>query len=568
MLPKSILTKRSLALSFFMLLTSLFMIHSSALAANCPDSNGGLTCAPGTYSWGPEAGTRGTFCYQCDADGTWTNLPSDNNCQSNPNPCIPNALPTPTPDNGPTPTPIPNFVMNDDQTMFEQNVLPGAPPSLDSTTYNIVYKIAQSGVLLLGGCYSEACQNQGQANNGAIAALSRGIGVLYENPPASSVEYIADVGQRLGLIAKPAYADGVGFTGLNPILPLWRAFRNISYALLTLILVVIGFMIMLRVKIDPKTVVSIEAALPRLFVVLLLITFSYAIAGLLIDLMYVVIALALGVFQQAGLIPGKTIQQFINSFQTHNAPFFVWITFGGRLFTTPAAAVGAIINQMINQIPVLGAIPLVGRFIGFLGSIVAALVILIAVVVAMIKLWFTLIMAYITIILEVILGPIMILPTAIPGQNSFKNWLKDLIANLGAFVVTAIMFMLAWALIGSNQAGISGTKMGQVGWAPPFLGFGTAAGANAIPALIGLGMVLLTPQIVTATKKLLGSEGILGGKADTGLESILNTTVLTKQRREVIDKNITGAGTEIAKRGRTAAGAGARRIGGAIASRV
>ncbi len=123
----------------------------------------------------------------------------------------------------------------------------------------------------------------------AVAGLSKIAYTMYTSPPASTYAFVQDMGQTLGFIPKQAYAQGIGFSGLSSLLPVWKAFRNISYAILAIVMIVIGFMVMFRKKIDPKTVVTVQNALPKVVVTLILITFSYAIVGILIDLMYVVL---------------------------------------------------------------------------------------------------------------------------------------------------------------------------------------------------------------------------------------------------------------------------------------
>lgn len=66
------------------------------------------------------------------------------------------------------------------------------------------------------------------------------------------MEYFADLGRNLGII-KPVYAQGVGATGLQPFLPLWKAFRNLAYIFYIIAFVYIGFAVMFRLKIDPAT---------------------------------------------------------------------------------------------------------------------------------------------------------------------------------------------------------------------------------------------------------------------------------------------------------------------------
>src|SRR3989344_2728711 len=134
----------------------------------------------------------------------------------------------------------------------------------------------------------------------ALGMLVNFTGALYDHPPASFSYFAYDVLQNAGFVPK-AYAQGVGFSGLGPIFPIWKTFRNISYMFILVILIVVGFMIMFRTKINPQTVISIQNALPNLIVTLLLITFSYAIAGLLIDLMYFAMRLIINIIVSSGI---------------------------------------------------------------------------------------------------------------------------------------------------------------------------------------------------------------------------------------------------------------------------
>ena len=56
---------------------------------------------------------------------------------------------------------------------------------------------------------------------------------------------------RFDLI-QPVYAQqGIGFSKLQSLLPLWRMSRNIAYIFFIIIFVFIGFAIMFRAKISP-----------------------------------------------------------------------------------------------------------------------------------------------------------------------------------------------------------------------------------------------------------------------------------------------------------------------------
>jgi len=62
-------------------------------------------------------------------------------------------------------------------------------------------------------------------------------------------------------------------------------------------------MIMLRVKISPQAVVTVQSAIPKLITTLILVTFSYAIAGLVIDLCNLVEALVVALLFSVKGVP-------------------------------------------------------------------------------------------------------------------------------------------------------------------------------------------------------------------------------------------------------------------------
>lgn len=158
-----------------------------------------------------------------------------------------------------------------------------------------------------------------QKGGGAVGFMSNMITMLY-TPPAHTSQYIQSLAQNFG-ISKKAYAriifeDGdntgslpdtttnTGFSALSPIMNIWTAFRNIAYLLFVLVFVIIGVAIMLRLKIDPRTVMTIQNQIPKIIIGILLVTFSFAIAGFLIDVMWIAIYLFYNVFQG---IPGVDV---------------------------------------------------------------------------------------------------------------------------------------------------------------------------------------------------------------------------------------------------------------------
>ena len=114
-----------------------------------------------------------------------------------------------------------------------------------------------------------------------------------------------------------------------------------------------------------------------------------------------------------------------------------------------------------------------------------------------------LVSAYIQIIISVVFAPIQIMFGAIPGNNAFGSWLRNLVANLGVFAITVVLMILGGYLANTVSAG------GQL-WAPPGIGGNLAEG---VAGLIGFGMALSIPQIVASFKQAIGAKPAVAGGA-------------------------------------------------------
>ncbi len=154
---------------------------------------------------------------------------------------------------------------------FDKKGKSGVLPSiLNAMTTSIVGPVPEGDILLTD-----------YQPGGAVGHISAWITAMYRTQPASSLDYLAYVATNLHIVPK-AYAQGIGSTGLNALLPFWTAMRNLSYLLFVVIFVVFGFSIMFRVQLDPRTVITIQNSLPRIITCLILVTFSYAITSVIV----------------------------------------------------------------------------------------------------------------------------------------------------------------------------------------------------------------------------------------------------------------------------------------------
>jgi len=351
-----------------------------------------------------------------------------------------------------------------------------------------------------------------------LGQTSRAMAYLYEEKPASTMEYLAWMGSRAGIVPK-TYAQGVTFSRLLPILPIWKAFRDIAFALLAIVMLMIGLMIMFRAKVNPQTVANVENTIPRVVVTIILIWFSFPIATLIIDFMYVIIAAGIGVIGTAVQDPNvlKAIQDYsTGGFMTLFTKTLAPVTSFGELAGAGGAISGVGLIGGLLTLSGIGAVVglpiMIGSAIlggtvtgvqtgdagaGIMAALSPIFILLIFIVLffQIFKIFFLLLTAYIQILISIIISPLYLLFNAIPGRNTFTSWWKGIVANMLSFVVTAIMLYMGWAI-----ASLVST---QTIWTPPFIIQGGGTSQMAI-GLIALGIVLLIPQVIGMVKQALG----------------------------------------------------------------
>jgi len=392
------------------------------------------------------------------------------------------------------------------------------------TTTNITENISQNGIYIPGGMLG--------ITNNLIAQTY--------TPPASGVQYLAQLKDNL-LGVKPAYAQGVGFVGLEPLLPIWRGFRNIVYLLSTVFFVVLGIMVMFRLKINPQTVLTVQNAVPQVITTLLLVTFSYAIAGLLIDLTYLIQNIVLVLLFQ---VQGKGLNQNLfdetsgirwsNLWKQYNFKNLSDAALGdisrlakmalpANLIFLLSGILFAIIGSFFTITTATGALPVAGVMatFGAIGGVIILIILFILILVSLFGFFFGLIKAYVNVIFKIVLAPLEIGLGAIPGMKlGFSSWANNLFANLMVFPICLLFLVLANIIIEKTSGGNL--------WAPTMVKYNvigtivSAAGISGgiIPAAVGFTTILLLkqlpaliPQVIFAIKPS-GLEQAIGQTMD------------------------------------------------------
>jgi hypothetical protein len=337
--------------------------------------------------------------------------------------------------------------------------------------------------------------------SGLVPGLTSAIGYMYSSPPATTEQYVAYLMDSAGIeLASPAYAQavgGLGFSSLLPILDTWIKLRNVAYLFFVIVFVVIGFMIMFRQKIGSQTVVTVQQAIPQVIISLLAVTFSFAIAGLLIDAMYISMFLLVAVFGSP--TSSDSISFLGQNFGTVNYLNGSIFEIGIFLFNNGTSSTFHVVSELVQSV-----IRIDGRFIdgiiGGIGGLTAAFIFAIVIAMAIFKLFFELLQTYVSILISIIAAPIALMMGAIPGKSYFSAWVWGLIGNLAAF--PTVLFVL---LIYDNlTVGFTSSAGEATGFVPPYITGGV--NGDAMQGLIALGIVLILPTIVKQAKAAFGAK--------------------------------------------------------------
>jgi len=386
---------------------------------------------------------------------------------------------------------------------------------------------------------------------GAIGLLSSGIGAVYQKPINSeeSVKYLADnfgIAKKTLAQSAPEGASG-GFQSFSFVQNMFLVLRNISFLLLVFVFILIGIAVMLRFKIDPRTVMTLQNQIPKIIIAIVMITFSFSIAGLLVDGMWAVTYFGIntigGIAQNdcgnplddGTTFAGVATRQILNnpvSFTSHvfkDAGCFGKLSgIGGIAKDIGASMSSGITDAILTTLDFGPKADLncgtgfhVWKFgssgspgdclqeaayavINFLIGIVAFLIILIAIIVALIRLWITLVKAYVYIILDVITAPLQILVGVLPGgKMGFGKWLRHITGYLLLFPASAILIFLALAFV--LNPGLKDPSDTSSTFFPPLLGVPGTSGNLGV--LVAFGLIMLLPEALEMIKEAMQIKG-------------------------------------------------------------
>jgi len=309
-----------------------------------------------------------------------------------------------------------------------------------------------------------------QYNTQAPMATNPILDIFSGARPISGIGYTKTILSRLNLI-KDVKAQGFGFQAASAVRNIWVLVRNITYFFLIILIIAMSFMIMFRFKISPQTVITVQSAIPKIFISIILITFSYAIAGFLIDLLYVVIGIIAAVLSQSGLFTSPNdewseMYKDLAGIGIGQGLMGVF-TFYNILFIITSIVV--FFSTLTFLIP-----------LGNIAFIIFIIVVLISLIFIFFKTMWMLIKTYITILLLIIAGPVFII------TGGFVKWIKNMSSNLAVFATIGPMLAISFVFLASALPSgplsdlFSNTipfdpkanLLDNSPWLPPFVPFG------------------------------------------------------------------------------------------------
>ncbi len=363
-----------------------------------------------------------------------------------------------------------------------------------------------------------------------LVALNNLIVKTYDGTDeVSGTKYIADKVEEAGIV-QPVQAQVPGYTTFEPVLNIWEVFRNLSLSLIIVIGLILAFMILFRVQ-QGQGYVTIMNSLPKIVLAVVMIIFSYSMAGLIVDFGNVAQRLTVNLFFN---------EKFIDStfYGTQNAtnPAYPLNIYADHNYNNKMPDGG----QYESNLRDMNIFRLVSRFtefeswdpsgnnvnitdiirtptnIGILDSgldfignehlpapELLKLIITIVIITGVVKIFFALVKAFAEMIIYTIFAPVIFLFMPL-SAGAFTSWLRRFLASSLLFPATFLMLFLA-AIISGVEGAPWVTKSGQAtiaGIAPDLLLYSVnrkigpkGEEFSFLTRILGLTIVMMIPTL-------------------------------------------------------------------------
>lgn len=338
----------------------------------------------------------------------------------------------------------------------EDNMTSFAGVSATNTAWTILSTMAPN--LTEGGKDIEGDSSIPEDMRGGLLGTADSfVNYAYTNQP--NVNLVAHLGNEWvpgykestsGLYAAEKKQSGYDELMDSGISNIWARFRDLAYLFFVVVMIVIGFMIMFRSKLGGQTLVSLGNTIPNVIIGLILVTFSFAIAGVVIDIGGLITNFLASIFK-GDLVSIENVGNLMKSVFTSGTTEVSGIVAASG---AGSIALGAGLGSLATAIGGSAVLAILGPAFGFVGliGILLVLALLGIVFVGVIKLLITLYKAYFGILLGVAIGPLQIMMGTIPGQNHMTmNWLLGIVRNVLVFPVVFFIVNAPNLLIGEGD---------------------------------------------------------------------------------------------------------------------
>jgi len=323
---------------------------------------------------------------------------------------------------------------------------------------------------------------RGKWDKGLASAVGEIGGLAYSFTTPRFEEYVREE-LADNLLTNPANAQVSGEGALLPIRDIWSRVRNIAYGLFAVVMIAIGVMIILQREISPRVVITFTNALPKIILSLVLITFSFPIIALLIDVGAVfggqlVLRVVEGVFKPIGELAGSGLSAAISLIPV--------ALIGVALSGLAGIGTNALAALLIAVVFILVTLVLTGMFI------IRAII------------------NYGWILAYTIFSPILILFGSLPGQEEgvatlFKNVLaKTLVFPVMLFFAVFGLGLATSAVAGASESFFTGTFGNLIS--------GAALRQTLLGGILGLVMLAAAFKAPELVENAMGVGGKKGGK--------------------------------------------------------
>lgn len=280
---------------------------------------------------------------------------------------------------------------------------------------------------------------------------------LYNEPPPVNMAYFWNDSIKYIPVVNSALAADLYENNPHPlisaILVVWKGVRNIALGLMSAILLYTGILIVLRKKVNSQLVVTVQYAIPKIIIGLLLIIFSYPIGALITNLGWTL-------FFSAGPII---------------KPLFSTTGYEGIITAMLAGGVGALMLAMI----ILGFAPGIGW-----AALLALLIVIIAALIMYLIVRIKALVIYLKMAFSIISAPIEFAIGTIPGsEDRIIGWFK----RMAKYAVTLFLMGGVIQLTLILSVIILAEYNNQAGWG---LGYALAIIAPIFIVLFGFGMAV------------------------------------------------------------------------------